>query len=335
VQPIGEIVKAELAQWGGSWEAWCAALAGFHERVRDIVESAPAGRNGLIGRDGFLFFRGDVDLLLSGDLREQPAGRDPFPAIVDFSRQLREKGIDSLLVVIPTKTEVYPDKLVDGAPAGAVPYVAPYVRKLLGELGEAGVECVDLLPEFIRHRYDDEGLLYMPQDTHWTPRGLELAAGLIAERVRSLPGYRAAGESRIAYGTRAAECVRLGDICPMLSDSERKPYRPMKLEARQVLNPDGTPYTDSPDSPIVMLGDSFTGVFQLEDCRHAGLSAHVARELGMPIDLIMAHGSGPQIRIRLARRGAEDLATKRVVIWTVVSRDLYRYRAPWVPVPLP
>jgi hypothetical protein len=78
-----------------------------------------------------------------------------------------------------------------------------------------------------------------------------------------------------------------------------------------------------------MLGDSFTGVFHLEDCKHAGLSAHVARELGMPVDLIMAQGSGPRIRGQLARRGHDAVSAKKLVIWTVAARDLYNYWAPW------
>lgn len=84
-----------------------------------------------------------------------------------------------------------------------------------------------------------------------------------------------------------------------------------------------------------MLGDSFTGVFHFEDCRHAGLSAHLANELGMPVDLIMAQGSGPRIRGQLARRGHDEIERKKLVIWTMVSRDLYDYWAPWGLVKLP
>jgi len=237
--------------------------------------------------------------------------------------------------VIPTKADVYPEKLAAEAPDGALPYVAPYTRKLLAELAAEGVDCVDLLPDFVAHRDDPEGLLYMPQDTHWTPRGLELAAALIAQRVKAYPWYESMASNAVAYTTRTAPCTRLGDTCSMLTDGERKGYRPLVLEAHQVVTPAGDLYTDSPESPLVMLGDSFTGVFQLEDCRHAGLSAHVAKETGIPIDLIMAHGSGPQIRIRLARRGHDAIASKRLVIWTVVARDFYHYRSPWSVIPLP
>lgn len=239
-----------------------------------------------------------------------------------------------LLVVIPTKAEVYPEKLSALAPEGGEPYVAPYCRKLLGELTQAGVAVVDLLPAFLAAREGEEPL-HMPHDTHWTPRAVQLAARLIAEAVRERPVHAALPAGSVAYTTREATFTRLGDIVTMLPDQEKIPYRPMRLRAQQVIAPGGAQYQDDPGSPLVMLGDSFTGVFHLEDCKHAGLSAHLARELGMPVDLIMAQGSGPRIRGQLARRGPAAISEKKLVIWTVVSRDLYAYWAPWEVIKLP
>ncbi len=76
---------------------------------------------------------------------------------------------------------------------------------------------------------------------------------------------------------------------------------------QQVLTADGKPYDDDPESPVVVLGDSFTGVYQLTDCEHAGLSAHLARALGHPVDLVMSYGGGPNVRHKLMRRGAADI----------------------------
>ncbi len=332
---VGNSGQSELQRSRGSWKAWYDLLAGFRADVRRQLDARPAELKGLIGKDGFLFFRGDLEYLLSGDLRDQPDGRDPYPAIVDFSRQLKARNIAMLLVVIPTKAEVFPEKLSDRAPVGAKPYVAPYCRKLLGELAEAGVQIVDLLPTFIQQREAGGELLYMPQDTHWTNRGVRLAAHLIAQRVQQYPWYAGLQAKRVKYTVKHVTCTRLGDICDMLTDQEKLAYRPMKLEAQQVVAPDGTLYADDPDSPVVMLGDSFTGVFHFEDCKHAGLSAHLAKELGLPIDLIMAQGSGPRIRTRFARRGHDAIEAKRLVIWTVVARDLYKYWAPWEVIRLP
>lgn len=306
-------------------------LTAFQADVRRQLDARPDQLKGLIGRDGFLFFRGDLEYLLSGDLRDQPNERDPYPAIVDFKNQLAARGIDFLLVVIPTKAEVYPEKLSADAPAMPA-VIAPWCAKLVEDLNAAGVQSVDLLPTFMAQR---DASLYMPQDTHWTPRGAELAASLIAKRVRQYPWYEAARGAGVDYSTREVSFTRMGDICGMLSDAERLPFRPLQLTARQVVAPDGSLYADDPASPIVMLGDSFTGVFHFEDCKHAGVSAHLARELSMPVDLIMAQGSGPRIRGQLARRGHDAIAGKKLVIWTVVARDLYNYWAPWQIIPLP
>ena len=334
ISPAHTDWQGELRRFGGSWEAWEGRLAAFQDDVRRNLQARPADIRGLIGADGWLFFRGDLAYLLSGDLRRQPDNRDPYPAIVDFHEQLRARGIDMLLVVIPTKAEVYPEKLSALAPEGGEPYVAPYCRKLLGELTQAGVAVVDLLPAFLAAREGEEPL-HMPHDTHWTPRAVQLAARLIAEAVRERPVHAALPAGSVAYTTREATFTRLGDIVTMLPDQEKIPYRPMRLRAQQVIAPGGAQYQDDPGSPLVMLGDSFTGVFHLEDCKHAGLSAHLARELGMPVDLIMAQGSGPRIRGQLARRGPAAISEKKLVIWTVVSRDLYAYWAPWEVIKLP
>jgi alginate O-acetyltransferase complex protein AlgJ len=169
----------------------------------------------------------------------------------------------------------------------------------------------------------------MPLDTHWSHCALRLAAHLIAERVRQYPWFQEVCPQPIRYQTKEVQTLRAGDLRGMLPDEEKLKVRPMTLTAQQVLKPDGSFYEDDPNSPIVLLGDSFCGVFHFEDCQHAGLSAHLARELGLPIDLIMAHGSGPRIRGQLARRGAEALRKKKLVLWTVVARDLYHYWAPW------
>ena len=306
-------------------------LTAFQADVRRQLDARPEQLKGLTGNAGFLFFRGDLEYLLADDLRDQPDDRDPYPAIVDFKDQLAARGIDFLLVIIPTKAEVYPEKLSDDAPQMPA-VVAPACMKLVDELRAAGVQTVDLLPPFLGR---SDASLYMPQDTHWTPAGAELAAALIAERVRQYPWYQTARGAGVQYSTRETAFTRMGDICGMLTDQEKLTFRPLQLTARQVVAPDGALYEDDPASPIVMLGDSFTGVFHFEDCKHAGVSAHLARELAMPIDLIMAQGSGPRIRGQLARRGHDAIDSKKLVIWTVVARDLHNYWAPWQIIPLP
>ena len=98
-----------------------------------------------------------------------------------------------------------------------------------------------------------------------------------------------------------------------------------------MLAPSGAPYDDDPDSPIVVLGDSFTGVYELTDAEHAGVSAHIARGVSYPTDLVMSYGGGPNVRQKLMRRGAAALDQKKLVIWMMTSRDLFDYWENWEP----
>ncbi len=326
--------QSELQRWGdGRWEIWVQRIAPFQDAVRQMLTQSASTQKGFVGRDGFLFFRGSLRYNIGGDLQKQE--NNPFPAIVDYARQLKAKGIDMLFVIIPAKSEIYPDKLSDFAFDPDGPYVNPYTRKFLLELAEAGVEVIDLYPSFITERHEGGEPIYMTLDTHWTNRGVRIAARLIGDRVKQYPWYSDVCPEPIPYRTQEAESVRAGDIRGMLTESQKAPYRPMKLSAEQVLNPDGRYYQDDKSSPIVVLGDSFTGVFHFEDCKHAGLTAHIAKEIGMPVDLIMAHGSGPRIRKRFARRGSDAIQEKRLVIWTTAARDLYEYWAPWETVRVP
>gem|GEM_PF-394143 len=336
--------QGELRKWGdGSWDKWAERVADFRRDVERQLEERPAEIKGLIGKDGFLFFRGSLNYLTSADLRQQKDNRNPYPAIVDYSNQLRAKGIDFLFVIVPAKAEIFPEKVSDCAPEAGGPYVTPYTRKLMLELAEAGVEVVDLLPAFIEARVSKTGCqpvngnepIYMKQDTHWTHRGLRLAARMIGERVKQYPWFSQVCKQPVQYQVREVTFTRGGDIRGMLPDDEKIAYRPMKLSGQQVLNPDGSFYKDDKSSPIVILGDSFCGVYHLEDPKHAGISAHIAKEIGMPVDLIMAYGSGPGIRKRLARRGASAISKKRLVIWMTAARDLYDYWAPWELIKVP
>lgn len=335
---LANIIKGELRDWGdGNWENWVEKITDFRKDLQRQLKEHPAEIKGLKGKDGFLFFRGSLAYLTSDDLRQQKDNRDPFPAIVDYNKQLKDKSIDFLFVIIPSKPEIFPEKASDFAPKDGVPYVNPYTRKLMLELSEAGVEVIDLYPEFIKNRYgkEEEELLYMKTDTHWTDRGIQLAAKIIADRIKQYSWYSDVCKNPISYGLKEVVFTRNGDIRGMLPDEEKAEYRPMNLIAHQVVNPDNTLYKDDKSSPIVVLGDSFCGVYQEEEPKHAGLSAHIAKEIGMPIDLIMAYGSGPNIRQRFARRGAEDIKQKKLVIWTTASRDLYDYWSPWEIVKVP
>jgi hypothetical protein len=327
-------LEKELEQQG-SWEKWANSLKAFHRQIRRKLKNRPKKLRTLIGREGFLFYRNSMDYVVGGDLQKQPQNKNPFPVIVEFKDFLKECGVDFLVVPVPTKVEVFPDKLLSGKfDIQKLPVLNPYGRKLLLELTQAGVEVVDLLPAFLKARAErkpEDEPLYQPLDTHWTDRGLRLAAGIVAERIKRYPWYKDLEKSAVEFSVEKVTFKLRGDLVSRLAPREQPKYQPDTRVGHKVKLPDGTLYDDDLESSIVLLGDSFTAVFQRTPCRNAGVSAHIAERIRYPLDLVMSYGGGPGVRKVLLRRGVDDLKKRRLVIWLFTARDMYNYWEDWEP----
>jgi alginate O-acetyltransferase complex protein AlgJ len=297
------------------------------------MDAMPAGSKAAAGEGGFLFFRQSMSYVLGGDLGKQKGDRNPLPVILEFKKMLASKGVDFLFVPVPSKEEIYPDKAGGPELASFVGEVVnPFERKFLLELAEQGIETIDLLPSLLAARKaspDKAEPLFQPQDTHWTARGLELVASIVAERIKQYPWWKGIAAHRRTYSTKDESFSRHGDLHARLPEAERAKFAPETLVGHQVVNADGSLYEDDPDSPIIILGDSFTGVYELMDCEHAGVSAHIAKTIGYPLDLVMSYGGGPNVREKLVKRGLDKLKQKKLVIWMMTARDLYDHAEGW------
>src|SRR5262249_19986090 len=162
---------------------------------------------------------------------------NPVPVIVDFKQQLEALGVDFLFVPVPAKVEVFPDAL-DPKLQATAGIVNPYARKLALGLSEQGVEVVDLLTPFLAARAepltDKQEPIYQRQDTHWSYRGLELAAELLAARIKQYPWYKELTQHAQRFETREASFTRFGDLHSRLSEALKKKYRPETLLAHPV-----------------------------------------------------------------------------------------------------
>jgi hypothetical protein len=83
---------------------------------------------------------------------------------------------------------------------------------------------------------------------------------------------------------------------------------------------DGQVYADVEDSPVILTADSFG---RKRIGMGAQTSAHVALNINLPVTLLHAMGSGPQIPAMLAEQGAGYLKGRRVVVWTGVTRQFW------------
>ncbi|HUI90954.1 MAG TPA: hypothetical protein VLX68_01795 [Chitinivibrionales bacterium] len=320
----------------GDYAVWAKKDEPFRRAVLAFAKTLPPAQKGFKGKDNWLFFSGEPLYLNSGDMSLQAKDKNPIPQLVEFNKFLKSKNISLIFVPVPNKSDIYFEKLpVDNTPKDLYGIIHPYSRKFLKDLQAAGVEVIDLLPAFLAAKKDDakfKEAVYQRHDTHWTDRGLEIAAKLIADRIKQFSWYGDASKTPVKYTEKDTTFSRMGDIVDKLAEADKAAFAAVELSARQVHNPDGTLYKgNNPDSPVMLIGDSFTGVFELVDCKAAGVGAHIAANTGIPVDIVTSWGGGPLVRDKWYRARKNMLDKKRVVVYMMVARDLYDYGQLWQP----
>ncbi|MBD3239185.1 MAG: hypothetical protein GF331_01260 [Chitinivibrionales bacterium] len=325
----------ELKAHGGSYDKWAKQNDEHLSNMQEVLEGLPEDQMGFKGKGDWVFFRKSLEYMTAGDLSEQSKEKNPLPHLVEFQNYLAEHDINMLFVVIPTKADIYYEQLPTEMPAEPDVVINPYGRKFLADAQEAGVEVIDVLPRLLKAKAGDAEAdedLYQHQDTHWTNRGLQIAAELIAERVKQYAWYGDLAEKKVDYTVEPTTFSRQGDIVDKLPEADQGNYPPLTLKAEQVKTPDGNLYKPNHKTgPIMLIGDSFTGVFELVDCKGAGVGAHVAAKTGLPVDVITSWGGGPLVRQKMLRGRKKDLGHKRLVVYLMVARDLYNYAQSWSP----
>ena len=265
------------------------------------------GSRALLGRDGWVFYRPGVQYLLQGDgaldnvpntglwIVAQPESthsENVARAIVRFRDQLRNRGIELLVVPVPGKASIYPDRLTRRVTASQV--LRSPTATLLSDLQREGIATVDLFELFRSAKNEARGSsegepLYLATDTHWTPYGARLAAEVVAQRVLQMGcGPEFAWELPVA----SIRVARRGDVpqmteVPGLAES----FPPQVVTCTQVTDKivglmvpppggrDGTYMSshlkDSPREPtVLLLGDSYSRIYQLPEPRSLGRVIH-------------------------------------------------------------
>ena len=139
--------------------------------------------------DGWLFFAAEFRLLSLGRFwgdeapkvsrSHKPELADPIPAIVDFQEQLKARGIDLLVVPVPPKAAIYPEKILSGFDV-RTDDAAPVLHRFYEELRAAGIEVIDLMPLMIQNDDENRCPVFCKTDSHWS--GTRMRAGGASDR---------------------------------------------------------------------------------------------------------------------------------------------------------
>jgi hypothetical protein len=309
------------------------------ERFVALAATAQANeRAAVTGQDGWLFLTSELRHLGVADFRGEAAkavsqaankdAADPLPAILDFNAQLKQAGIELLLVPVPPKAAVYAELASPPADTARADAADAAFYKTCAE---RGLKVVDLYPAFRRARETNATPLYCKTDSHWSGRACAMTAELLKEELRARPWL--AGVPRRVFKGEWREQEIQGDLSGLVESKAGAE----KLRLRFVADESGAPPADWRESPVLLLGDSHTLVFHAGEDLHgtgAGLADQLALELGFPVDVVGVRGSGATpARINLLRR-RDNLAGKKVVIWCFSAREFTEATAGWRLVPV-
>lgn len=357
--------RALVKEDGGPWPSFMAAnryllraIDEFEDEVEDhsflgkivrprmqsfLISLGVGNEQAYVGRDGWLFYRPGVDYVTGPgflekrqldrrrfevDARGDPVQPDPLPALRDFHRQLKEKGIALVLVPTPIKPTVHPEKLSPGLAGQGFPNNNSYAT-FLREVRESGIHIFDPLDLMADLRSDANGRpLYLRTDTHWTPGTMQKVATGLADWIKEevgLPGATA-GSTRVSE----LEWEALGDITRMLQLSPgQKHFPPERVNLMQVLTDEGDAWRSDAEAPVLVLGDSFSNIFSVEAMgwgESAGFVEHLSHALESPVDRITRNDNASfatrEILSNELARGRNRLADKKIVVYQFAAREL-------------
>ncbi len=320
--------------------------------LADCGKKAEAAKTMTVkGKDGWLFFQGELRHLSVGKFWGEDAARvsraanaalaDPLPAIVDYKARLDKLGIELILVPVPPKAVIYPEKISgtikvkSGEPP---PRLDIYHQEFYRLLRQKGIKVIDLVPELMKRRFDQAGAMHCKQDTHWSGRACVLTAKLLAQEIKWKKWYAAIPRAKFEVSDRTVKIS--GDLWQVLED-ETVPKE--KLTIRMVkVKTDAGHTRVQPDraSPVILLGDSHCLVFHGGVgmlATGAGLADQLAAELGFPVDLVATRASGARnARINLLRRTRKKgyLDGKKLIIWCFTAREFTEGFNGWGKVPV-
>ena len=311
-----------------------AAETAFYEECRKLGESGGT----IAGRDGWLFDANELLQVSRINSTSAAAG-----AIADYAQQLRGQNIDLILVPVPPKALVYPDKLARGAKVSLKPRKAARLDSVLkaamDDLSARHVKVVDLLPVLMAHRDDKAGTAYTRTGLGWSPYGVQVAVKEIAGAVRD---SRAGGRGGVTgISSEAVTLNFTGSLAADVSKSKPEVLPASKIGRISEGKVRSLSFNTSGGS-LLLMGSS--DIFAWREANNpqgssgafCSLADQLAAELQTIPDVIPSSGEGrnsPRLRILRERtNGRSMLGSTRTVIWVVPALDLCA--ANWQRVPL-
>ena len=297
-----------------------------------------------MGRDEWVFYRPDVDSLVMRQEKSNAAAQ----GIVDFAAQLAARGVRLVVVPIPGKATIHPEKLSTGKTVFENPVASPIVADLADKVGEAWKQrkakdgtlapiAIDATSRIWERKLETGEDQFLKTDSHWTPGAMTSIAKSVAEEVLAT-GIPVAPEELVAEGK---EISSVGDTALMLELPASSPLRKAQsMTIEQIKTRDGNPWRANRVSPVLVLGDSYSNIYSADGLGWgggAGFAEQLSLQLNHRVDKLARNDAGAKsAREMLAAEALQNpgwLEGKKVVVWLMAAREFAR--GDWSSVQLP
>lgn len=148
----------------------------------NFLKSRTESREAALRYNGLLFYEGESAAKDATDSEIRKAAS----VVAGYRDYFRDRGIRFVYLPIPNKETVYADCL-PSKPRFEV------LRKLLAELDKVQVPKIDVVSAFESARHSGRHL-FLVDDTHWNPTGVDIAAQLAYEHLRQPSILKPAGK---------------------------------------------------------------------------------------------------------------------------------------------
>jgi hypothetical protein len=281
----------------------------------------------VMGSDGFLFPNFELSIYNSPSLA-QPAPSPQarvLPAILDYAAQLQRLGIRLVLVPIPVKSTIYPEKLAIDYRAEDGPAMPPGYSDWVAGAKAAGIDVIDVTWPLWRAKDAGSGPVFEPADIHWSYRGLSVVSDVVAQFLRPM----ATGLPQTKLSSDRINIDEEGDLANWITFGwGSAKFTRVQYECAR-LTRDGRAYVPGDEATVLLLGDSFSAIGAGDGY---GLATELSLRLGMPVQTIAYKGDPLDRPRRELSEHAGALKNKRIVIWEFSQRFLW---GEWEKIPLP
>ncbi|MGI8601843.1 MAG: alginate O-acetyltransferase AlgX-related protein [Verrucomicrobiales bacterium] len=299
-----------------------AALAGLPKGEAEFIlacrAAAETERPAVEGRKGFLFSRDSLREVGANRTAQSIRHRMLVGTISAYAARLKAAGAEFVLVPVPPKEMVYPDRL-PGARAVKDGRFDSYLQSLYSDLKRSGVRVVDMTKELRGSRSDGYGDAFPKLDFNWSPRAAELAARRLYKELK-----------------RSAKTIARDKS--ITSSTDTITAAGQSLRARTVGTKSGKGIAALPapmpgTAPIVLVCDANGLVYHFPNLPRgfkgepkAGLPDQLAREFGAPVEVRGEAGLRWKSASSRFTPGSSEAA--KLVVWCFSAVDFLKDGAP-------